>query len=58
MGSVMIGALVWWMTPPPGLALPISTPAALLLGAGIVGYLASWGWMLWLRFVRAPDKSD
>ena len=58
MGLVMIGALVWWMTPPSGLALPISMPAALLLGLGIVGYLTSWGWMLWLRFVRAPNTSD
>lgn len=58
MGMVVVGTLVWWMTPPQGLAPPISTPAALLLGLGVAGYLGSWGWMLWLRYMRAPDRSE
>jgi len=58
MGMVVVGALVWWMTPPQGLAPPISTPAALLLGVGIVVYLCSWAWVLWLRYMRAPNRSE
>ena len=58
MGMVVVGALVWWMTPPQGLVPPVSTPAALLLGLGTVGYLCSWAWVLWLRYWRAPDRSD
>jgi len=58
MGLVVVGALVWWVTPPSGLTLPVSLPAAVLLGLGLVGYLASWGWVLWLRYLRAPDRSD
>jgi len=56
MGLVVIGALVWWMTPPQGLAPPVSTPAALLLGLGIAGYVGSWARVIWLRFMRAPDQ--
>lgn len=56
MGLVVVGALVWWMTPPQGLAVPIGTPAAVLLGLGLVGYVASWSWFIWLRYLRNPDR--
>lgn len=52
MGTVMAGLLVWWMTPPQGLGPPVGTLAAVLLALGLVGYLASWGWRIWLRFTR------
>lgn len=58
MGLVVVGALVWWVTPPEGLTPPVSMPAMVLLGLGLVGYLGAWGWVLWLRFMRDPDKAD
>ena len=58
MALVVAGALVWWVTPPSGLTPPVSLPAAALLGLGLVSYLASWGWVLWLRYMRTPDRSD
>lgn len=58
MGLVVAGALVWWVTPPAGLVPPVSMPAALLLGLGIVGYVVSWSRMLWLRYMRAPGRHD
>lgn len=58
MGLVVVGTLVWWMTAPAGLTLPVSMPAALLLGLGIVGYLVGWSRVLWLRLRRAPERSD
>jgi len=58
MGVVVIGALVWWVSPPQGLRPPVSTPAAALLGLGLIGYLASWGWLLWLRFMRPPGRPN
>ena len=57
MGLVVAGALVWWMTPPAGLTPPVSLPALLLLGLGIVGYIGGWGWVLWLRYWRDPERS-
>lgn len=57
MGLVVIGALVWWMSPPAGLAPPVGVPASLLLGFGIVGYVGGWARVLWLRYMRAPDRS-
>lgn len=58
MGLVVAGALVWWMTPPAGLMPPVSMAAAVLLGLGIVGYVVSWSWMLWLRYMRAPGRQE
>jgi len=57
MGLVVAGMLVWWISPPQGLSPPVGMPAALLLGVGFVGYAGSWGWLLWLRFMRAPKRS-
>lgn len=56
MALVVIGMLVWWMTPPQGLVPPAGTTAAVLMGGGLIGYLGSWGWMLWLRYMRAPNR--
>lgn len=56
MALVVAGALVWWVAPPQGLVPPISTPAAVLLGLGIIGYLGSWARVIWLRYMRAPDR--
>lgn len=58
MGLVVVGTLVWWVAPPQGLVPPVGTPAMLLLGLGLVGYLGGWGWVLWLRYLRAPDRSE
>lgn len=58
MGLVLAGSLVWWATPPRGLAPPVSTPAVLLLGLGITGYLGGWAWVLWLRFIGRTDRPD
>jgi len=56
MAVVVVGSLIWWMTPPRGLMPPIAPSAALLLGLGLVGYLASWGWFIWLRYFLDPDR--
>jgi len=56
MGLVVIGALVWWMTPPRGLMPPTGTPAAVLLGLGLVGYVAGWCRFIWLRYLRDPGR--
>lgn len=49
MGLVMLGALWWWFTPPQGLALPLPVVAGILMGVGLVVYLAGWAWIVWLR---------
>lgn len=56
MSSVVVGMIWWWLAPPQGLALPAPFPAALLLGVGLVGYLASWGRLMWLKFFARPDS--
>lgn len=52
MTLVVAGMLWWWLAPPSGLALPVPVPAALLLGLGMVLYLAGWCWIVWLRLTR------
>ena len=56
MTLVVLGALVWWMSPPAGLVPPVGLPAAVLLGVGLVGHVAAWGWYLWLRHMRHPGR--
>lgn len=58
MGLVVVGALVWWVAPPQGLSPPISMPAAVLLGLGVVGYLGGWARLIWLKFMRAPKRTE
>lgn len=58
MSLVMAGMIAWWMTGPPGLALPIGMVAGVLLGSGIVGYVASWSWLIWLRMMQDPRKQS
>lgn len=50
MTLVIFGIIVWWLHPPRGLGLPVGTPAAMLLGLGLVAYAASGCWLLWLRY--------
>lgn len=52
MTLVVLGMLWWWIAPPSGLVLPVPIPAALLLGLGLVLYLAGWCWLIWLRLSR------
>ena len=58
MGLVVAGSLVWRVTPPRGLMPPVGPYAALLLGLGLVGYVASWSWFIWLRYFRDPDRAN
>jgi len=44
------------MTPPRGLMPPTGTPAAVLLGLGLVGYVAGWCRFIWLRYLRDPGR--
>jgi len=57
MGLVVAGALVWWLTPPPGLTPPVGMPAAVLLALGIVSYLGGWVWLLYLQSIRPRSRS-
>ena len=57
MTAVIGGLLWWWFVPPTGLALPAPWPAGVLLGLGLVGYLASWGWLAWLKWKGRPGSS-
>lgn len=58
MTLVVVGLIVWWLHPPRGLGLPVGIPAATLLGVGLIGYVASWSWMLWLRFRGDPGRQQ
>ncbi len=57
MTLVVAGMLWWWFAPPQGLGLPAPVPAALLLGVGLVAYLAAWAWLVWLKFFARPKSS-
>lgn len=56
MTLVVAGMIAWWLTGPPGLALPIALVPGLLVGVGFVGYIASWSWLIWLRMLQDPRK--
>lgn len=56
MALVVAGMIAWWLTGPQGLVLPLAPLPAALLGAGLVGYIASWSWMIWLRMRHDPRK--
>ncbi|MBY6205905.1 hypothetical protein [Halomonas denitrificans] len=55
MTLVVVGMVWWWLAPPQGLGLPVPSVAGGLLGLGLVGYLAAWGWLVWLKFFGRPD---
>ena len=57
--TLVVAAMVgWWLTPPQGLGLPVPTVAAMFLGLGLVGYLAAWSWLVWLKFFGRPGAGD
>jgi len=56
MAIVVFGLLGWWLAEPRGLTLPIASLPLALMSAGLVGYAVSWGWLLWLRYMRDPRK--
>lgn len=49
MTLVIGGLLLWWISPPRGLQPPVGAVPTVLMAAGVVGYLAGWARMLWLR---------
>ena len=49
MGLVMLGAILWWFSPPEGLVLPPPGTAIGLMGIGVIAYFAGWFWIFWLR---------
>lgn len=56
MALVVVGVVVWWINEPQGLGLPVPSAAAFLLGLGLVAYVASWCWLMWLRLRQDPRK--
>ncbi|MDT8408749.1 MAG: hypothetical protein RQ741_04040 [Wenzhouxiangellaceae bacterium] len=56
MTLVVVGMILWWLDEPQGLGLPIGTLPGVLLGAGLIVYIASWCWLAWLRFRGNPSK--
>lgn len=54
MALVVVGVIAWWMAEPQGLTLPLPTVPGVLLGFGFLAYLASWGWLIWLRTQADP----
>lgn len=56
MTLVIAGLIGWFATGPPGLAWPVELIPGVLLGFGFVGYVASWGWLAWLRLREDPRK--
>lgn len=56
MTLVVAGMIAWWLAGPQGLSLPIPLVPGVLLGLGLLGYVASWGWLIWLRLREDPRK--
>lgn len=56
MALVVAGMIAWWLAEPQGLSLPIDLVPGVLLGFGLVGYVASWGWLVWLRMHMDPRQ--
>lgn len=56
MALVVAGMIAWWLAEPQGLMLPIGTVPGVLLAVGVLGYVAAWGWLLWLKLQRDPRK--
>lgn len=55
MTLVIVGLVVWYMRPPPGLVLPPPFAVTLMICAGLAGYVAAWAWLLWLRWKRQQE---
>lgn len=56
MTLVVAGLIIWWLTEPQGLVLPIGLVPGLLLGLGLIGYVAGWSWLVWLRMRQDPRR--
>ena len=56
MALVVAGMIVWWLAEPQGLMLPIATVPGVLLAVGVIGYVAAWARLLWLKLQRDPRK--
>lgn len=58
MALVLAGLITWFAEAPRGLALPIGTVPGLLLGTGMLGYVASWGWLVWIKLREDPRRKS
>ncbi|MGK7296437.1 MAG: hypothetical protein ACNS61_11530 [Candidatus Wenzhouxiangella sp. M2_3B_020] len=56
MTLVVAGLIAWFVAEPRGLALPIGMFPGVLLGVGLIGYVASWGWLAWIKFREDPRR--
>lgn len=56
MALAVCGLIGWWASEPQGLALPVPEIPSILLALGIVGYLVSWVWLLWVRWRGNPRR--
>lgn len=52
MTLIIVGAGWWWMATPDIWSYPPPTGGVLLLALGIVTYIVSRGWLVWLRMPR------
>ena len=58
MTLVVVGLIAWFVTEPRGLALPIGPVPGVLLGVGLIGYVASWGWLVWIKLRENPRRQS
>ncbi|MEM1081166.1 MAG: hypothetical protein AAGH65_06250 [Pseudomonadota bacterium] len=52
MTLIVVGVVVWWLSPPNGLALPMPNLSGGLFAVGTVVYVSGWSWLLMLKIRR------